>query len=53
VLHCRRLWKTEVALLEASASVGLEGERISTAGMVMRLTSNLESRKSRGQRKWR
>ena len=36
-----RLWRTEVALLEASASVGLEGERISTAGMVMRLTSNL------------
>lgn len=35
------LWRTEVALLEASASVGLEGERISTAGMVMRLTSNL------------
>ena len=30
-----------MALLEASASVGLEGERISTAGMVMRLTSNL------------
>ncbi|MCZ0964346.1 helix-turn-helix domain-containing protein [Paracoccus benzoatiresistens] len=35
------LWRTEVALLEAAASVGLEGERISTAGMVMRLTSNL------------
>lgn len=36
-----RLWRTEMALLEASASVGLEGERISTTGMVMRLTSNL------------
>jgi hypothetical protein len=35
------LWRTEAALLEASASVGLEGERISTTGMVMRLTSNL------------
>lgn len=32
-----RLWRTEAALLEAAASVGLEGERISPAGMVMRL----------------
>lgn len=36
-----RLWRTEVALLEAAASVGLEGERISTPGMVLRLTSNM------------
>jgi hypothetical protein len=36
-----RLWRTEAALLEAAASVGLEGERISTPGMVLRLTGAL------------
>lgn len=36
-----RLWRTEAALLEAAASVGLEGERISTPGMVLRLTGTL------------
>lgn len=36
-----RLWRTEAALLEAAASVGLEGERISTPGMVLRLTGVL------------
>ena len=36
-----RLWRTETALLEAAASVGLEGERISTPGMVLRLTGVL------------
>ena len=33
------LWRMETSLLEAAASVGLEGERISTQGMVLRLTS--------------
>ncbi|WP_347140554.1 hypothetical protein [Paracoccus sp. SSK6] len=36
-----RLWRMEAALLEAAASVGLEGERISTSGMVLRLTGAL------------
>lgn len=36
-----RLWRTEAALLEAAESVGLEGERISTPGMVLRLTGAL------------
>lgn len=36
-----RLWRTEAALLEAADSVGLEGERVSTPGMVLRLTGNL------------
>lgn len=36
-----RLWRMEAALLEAAASVGLEGERISTPGMVLRLTGNM------------
>lgn len=31
----------EASLLEAAASVGLEGERISTPGMVLRLTGNM------------
>ena len=34
------LWRMETSLLEAAASVGLEGERISTQGMVLRLTSS-------------
>ncbi|QXI65623.1 hypothetical protein CP157_03413 (plasmid) [Paracoccus marcusii] len=33
------LWRMETSLLETAASVGLEGERISTQGMVLRLTS--------------
>lgn len=33
------LWRMETSLLEAAASVGLEGERISTQGMVLRLIS--------------
>ena len=33
------LWRMETSLLEAAASIGLEGERISTQGMVLRLTS--------------
>ena len=33
------LWRMETSLLEAAASIGLEGERISTRGMVLRLTS--------------
>lgn len=33
-----RLWRMETSLLEAAASVGLEGERISTQGMVLHLT---------------
>ncbi|MEQ5796255.1 hypothetical protein LZ686_16585 [Paracoccus sp. NFXS7] len=33
------LWRMETSLLEAAASVGLEGDRISTHGMVLRLTS--------------
>ena len=36
-----RLWRMEASLLEAAASVGLEGERISTPGMVLRLTGNM------------
>lgn len=36
-----RLWRMEASLLEAAASVGLEGERVSTAGMVLRLTGNM------------
>ena len=32
------LWRMETSLLEAAASVGLEGGRISTQGMVLRLT---------------
>ena len=35
------LWRMETSLLEAAASVGLEGERISTQGMVLRLTSGI------------
>lgn len=35
------LWRTETALIEAANSVGLEGERISTSGMVLRLTGTL------------
>ena len=34
------LWRIETSLLEAAASVGLESERISTQGMVLRLTSS-------------
>ena len=33
------LWRMETSLLEAAASIGLEGERISMQGMVLRLTS--------------
>ncbi|WP_081994681.1 helix-turn-helix domain-containing protein [Paracoccus sp. PAMC 22219] len=33
------LWRMETSLLEAAASVGLESDRISTQGMVLRLTS--------------
>ncbi|MDO5371723.1 helix-turn-helix domain-containing protein [Paracoccus sp. (in: a-proteobacteria)] len=33
-----RLWRTEASLLEAAASAGLEGERITVPGMVLRLT---------------
>lgn len=39
--HLARLWRTEAALLEAAASVGMEGERISTPGMLLRLTGVL------------
>lgn len=40
-LALARLWRMEMSLLEAAASVGLEGERISTAGIVLRLTGNM------------
>lgn len=40
-LALARLWRMEASLLEAAASVGLEGERISTPGMVLRLTGNM------------